>query len=172
MSLTTLQTQLSSYDTTPGQNKQEKNAHNSCYMHTTTCTYNNMHIVKTLIKAALKYNYESRKGALFGAQTNYFRPLGVPCFERHLQIRAHLTSFQWTREVWKSWVWLHWQWSNWSMLYKAIMKTSAFGVMRSMKGSRTVEKLVVSKVAWVECEVSLNRKHPSKNIYDTKGCPR
>ena len=52
------------------------------------------------------------------------------------------------------------------------MNTSAFGVQRSLKGSAKVEELVVSKVAQVECEISLSRNCPSKNIYAAKARPR
>ena len=51
-------------------------------------------------------------------------------------------------------------------VYKAIINIIMFGVQRSMKGSTTVEELVVSKVTQVGCKISLNRKWPSKNIND------
>ena len=48
-----------------------------------------------------------------------------------------------------------------------------FGVQKSMKGSATVEKLVVSKVATVGCKISLNRMRPSKKKMSPKGaCDR
>ena len=61
-----------------------------------------------------------------------------------------------------------------STLYQAIVNTSVPEVNETWKGSATVEKKGVSKVAQaIWCKISLNRKRPSKNIYDTKGaCDR
>ena len=105
----------------------------------------------------LKNNYNSQRRLVWRAK-NYFGPLGAPCLERHLRIRAQLAPFQWTRQTSQR--------THWSMLYQAVVNTSVFEVQ--VKGS-IVEELVVSKVARVRCKISLNRKRPSKNIYDTKG---
>ena len=40
-------------------------------------------------------NYDPQRRLLWSAK-NYFGPLGVPCLERQLQIRAQLVPFQWT----------------------------------------------------------------------------
>ena len=57
-------------------------------------------------------------------------------------------------------------------MYHAIMNASAFVVQKSMKGSATVEELLVSKVATVRYKMFYNRTRPSKNIYVAKGRPR
>ena len=41
-----------------------------------------------------------------------------------------------------------------SMLYHVVMNTSAFRVPKSMKGTATVEELVVSKVTTVRCKIT------------------
>ena len=46
----------------------------------------------------LKNNYNSQRRLVWRAK-NYFGPLGAPCLERHLRIRAQLAPFQWTCEV-------------------------------------------------------------------------
>ena len=50
-----------------------------------------------------------------------------------------------------------------------MMNTRVLGVQKSIKGSATVEELVISKVARVGCEISLNRTSPSKIFMTPKG---
>ena len=57
------------------------------------CVCHHNTTVKALIKAALKNNYDPQR-RLVRSEKNYFRPLGVPCLERRLQIRVQLRPFQ------------------------------------------------------------------------------
>ena len=49
--------------------------------------------VDALIKAPLKNNYNPQRRLVWSAK-NYFGPLGAPCLERRLSIRAQLAPFQ------------------------------------------------------------------------------
>ena len=50
------------------------------------------HFVRATIKAIIDVSFKICKGTTFGAK-NYFRPLRVPCIERHLRIRVQLTPW-------------------------------------------------------------------------------
>ena len=56
------------------------------------------HTIEALIKAPLKNNYDPQRRLVWSAK-KYFGPLGAPCLERRLWIRAQLAPFQWIREV-------------------------------------------------------------------------
>ena len=55
--------------------------------------------IKALIKALLKNNYDPQRHLVWSTK-NYLGPLGAPCIEGCLWIRAQLAPFQWTRKVW------------------------------------------------------------------------
>ena len=46
--------------------------------------------VKALIKAPLNNNYDPQRRLIRSEKNYYFRPLGAPCLERRLRIRAQL----------------------------------------------------------------------------------
>ena len=112
--------------------------------------------VKALIKVPLKI-VMIHKGALVGAK-KYFWPIGAPPLKSELQ--------------WPSYNWLRWRYRMWARLEVRLAIDCCCHCERSTNYSTTVE-LVILKVTWVGCEISLNRKRPSNIIYAANGiCSR
>ena len=57
-------------------------------------TAEHMHICFTLKGHMLKINYNQQRRFVWSAKS-YHRSLGLPCLERHLQIRVQQALFQW-----------------------------------------------------------------------------
>ena len=117
-------------------------------------------------KALLKNNYDLQRRLVWSAK-NYFRPLGAPCLERRLWIRVQLAPF--SMNSWSLYGYTDNGWTG--VRYTRLSQIQACLESREQWKAQQVEKLVVSKVAWVRRKISLNRKRPSKNIYDAKGRP-
>ena len=121
--------------------------------------------VKALINVPLNNNYDLQR-CLVQSKKNYFGPLGVPCLERRLRVRVQLRPFpsdlqrpSYNRPKWRC---------RMRTRLEVHLDCCCCCEQRRNSTTTTVEELVVLKVIR---EVSLNRKHPSKNIYVAKRHP-
>ena len=123
--------------------------------------------VKALIKVPLKNSFDPQRRLgwsekiLLTYRGAMFRdaPLNQSATVRPLKSELQRPSYNCLR----------WRFRMWAKLEVRLAIDCCCSCERSRNYLTTVEELVILKVAQVGCEISLNRKHPSKIIYAANG---